>query len=54
MGFFLCPASVEWRESNAARIHAPSVGVDQGNSKEREAIGIIWGFAGFVITELGR
>jgi hypothetical protein len=54
MGFFLCPASVEWRESNAARIHAPSVGVDEGNSEEREAVGIIRGFAGFEITELGR
>jgi len=54
MGFFLCPASVEWRKSNAVRVDAPSVGVDQGNSEEREAVGIIRGFAGFEITELGR
>jgi hypothetical protein len=53
MGFFLCPASVEWRKSTAVRVHAPSVGVDQGNSEEREAVGIIRGFAGFEITELG-
>jgi hypothetical protein len=54
MGFFLCPASVELRESNAARIHAPSVGVDEGNYEEREAVGIIRGFVRFEITESGR